>query len=313
MDIYKYINSRDIREHLKRTGYEFTSLEAAWLVWQCNSITLAERHAAWKEIIDTMPDCEVPERMNCIPFDSLRYMLRRYMAVENKYIAQFYADEPNTVYRYEDCWLEEPLIFCFGNEPLPSFDRAYADFRSHMSQETEAVIFRKEWVGSKKCIDIKMTPDEEIISVEVRYCDTCENAGILACTFEGMFLRFPLPFKKGDILCRYIENTVLAYEDRCPFVFIECITDVTAEKQDYCKDYTDMCAYGYFASDRGALVADHTVFRSTYMDLEYYRGRLDGANRSLLLLSRFLKGEGDAVKFANAYHIVRCEEEARRT
>ena len=44
MDITRFINSRDIREHLKKIGYQFTSLEAAWLIWQCKNITLAEKH-----------------------------------------------------------------------------------------------------------------------------------------------------------------------------------------------------------------------------------------------------------------------------
>ena len=37
MDITRFINSRDIREHLKKIGYQFTSLEAAWLIWQCKN------------------------------------------------------------------------------------------------------------------------------------------------------------------------------------------------------------------------------------------------------------------------------------
>ena len=42
MDIYRFINSNTIREHLKKLGYQFNTLEAAWLVWQCKNATLAE-------------------------------------------------------------------------------------------------------------------------------------------------------------------------------------------------------------------------------------------------------------------------------
>ena len=76
MNFYKFVNSKDIREHLKELGYEFTSIEAAWLVWQSEFISLKEKHKAWAEIIETMPDCEIKERNNTAPQPSLhRYCL----------------------------------------------------------------------------------------------------------------------------------------------------------------------------------------------------------------------------------------------
>ena len=59
MDVYQYVNSKDIRAHLESIGYQFNALEAAWLVYQHRGITMDERHAAWREIIDTMPDMRV--------------------------------------------------------------------------------------------------------------------------------------------------------------------------------------------------------------------------------------------------------------
>lgn len=64
MDIFRFLNSKDIREHLKQLGYSFTAPEAAFLVWQCRSVTLKEKMAAWREIIETMPDCCMEERIN---------------------------------------------------------------------------------------------------------------------------------------------------------------------------------------------------------------------------------------------------------
>ena len=49
MDICSYINSKPIREYLKDINYEFNSKEAAWLIWQCFSITLEDKHKAWQE------------------------------------------------------------------------------------------------------------------------------------------------------------------------------------------------------------------------------------------------------------------------
>ena len=33
MDIYKYINSKDVRKHLEKINYQFNTLEAAYLIF----------------------------------------------------------------------------------------------------------------------------------------------------------------------------------------------------------------------------------------------------------------------------------------
>ena len=51
MDITSFINSPDIRDHIRNIGHHFTSIEAAWLIWQSRHITLAEKHDAWRELM----------------------------------------------------------------------------------------------------------------------------------------------------------------------------------------------------------------------------------------------------------------------
>ena len=46
MGYSQYINSKDIRTYLKDTGYVFNSLEAAWLIYQCQGISVEQKHAA---------------------------------------------------------------------------------------------------------------------------------------------------------------------------------------------------------------------------------------------------------------------------
>ena len=69
MNILNFINSKDIREHLKAINYEFNSLEAAWLIYHSRNATIEEKHAAWRELINTMPDCKIEERMNANSHD----------------------------------------------------------------------------------------------------------------------------------------------------------------------------------------------------------------------------------------------------
>lgn len=44
MNILRFVNSKDIREHLRNIGYEFNSLEAAWLIYQCRDAAIDEKH-----------------------------------------------------------------------------------------------------------------------------------------------------------------------------------------------------------------------------------------------------------------------------
>lgn len=40
MDVLKFINSKDIREHLKSINYEFNLLEVAWLIYQSRNVSI---------------------------------------------------------------------------------------------------------------------------------------------------------------------------------------------------------------------------------------------------------------------------------
>ena len=40
LDIFCFVNSKDIRDHLRKINYKFSSLEAAWIIYQCSSASL---------------------------------------------------------------------------------------------------------------------------------------------------------------------------------------------------------------------------------------------------------------------------------
>lgn len=46
MDICSFVNSKAIGEYLREIKYEFNTIEAAWLIFQCRSISVEERHQA---------------------------------------------------------------------------------------------------------------------------------------------------------------------------------------------------------------------------------------------------------------------------
>ena len=99
MNTYDYIESRAIRRHLQKTGYKFSSLEAAWLVWFNSKMTMSEKHKAWRKIIKYMPDMEirVGKKGNEVAFDSLHRFLTDYMAMERRWLKDFFAFNQDSV------------------------------------------------------------------------------------------------------------------------------------------------------------------------------------------------------------------------
>ena len=59
INIYKYINSEDVRNHLRNINYAFTPAECAYIVGISKNVNFREKKNAYEEIIDTTPDCLV--------------------------------------------------------------------------------------------------------------------------------------------------------------------------------------------------------------------------------------------------------------
>ena len=115
MDIYSFVNSKDIREHLQKIEYEFNSLETAWLIYMCRAFSYEQKKAAWTELINTMPDCKVPKRLNCIGWNSLHEMLKLYMDSVDRIVSDF--NEKNDVlhFSFEGLWFDFPTPFKKGD------------------------------------------------------------------------------------------------------------------------------------------------------------------------------------------------------
>ena len=54
---YDYINSSAIRHYWEETGYTPSVVQTAWLIWQSDHHTLAEKYDAWAEIL-SLPDAD---------------------------------------------------------------------------------------------------------------------------------------------------------------------------------------------------------------------------------------------------------------
>ena len=102
MDFTNFINSKDIRDYHREIGYQYNSLEAAWLVSQCHRKTLEQKHDAWKWIIDNLPDYAITNvgKWHPLKGESVHKMLADYMDMQDQFIAEFKDETGGWFYSY---------------------------------------------------------------------------------------------------------------------------------------------------------------------------------------------------------------------
>ncbi len=300
MDIFRFINSRDIREYLKIRNYPFTSLEAAWLIYQCRCATIKEKHEAWQELIQTMPDCAVAERPHTAHHESLHQFLKEYIRTEDEILDWFFRNEKDAIY---NCEFWEYAMWCPGGEYFDSFQKclkAYTDRR--LGKMTFKIT--KQILNSDQCTYVIFSADNEPLKFDTSWYPEGGDE-ILYGVLGGLEFDFPTPFTKGDILCEsevYEMNPSLRAD-----LFV--ITDLPAcSKNESYRDGCRMKVWGFFLKYDGTLQYEDMY---NYMNLEYFRGELSGKKRILKALSNHIKGEIDVGLFANAYHKILCEEYAK--
>ena len=192
MDIFRFINSRDIREYLKSQNYPFTSLEAAWLIYQCRCATIKEKHEAWQELIQTMPDCAVAERPHTARHESLHQFLKEYIRTEDEILDWFFRDEKDAIY---NCEFWEYAMWCPGGEYFDSFQKclkAYTDRR--LGKMTFKIT--KEIVNSGQSIDVVFSADNEPLTFDTSWYPEGGDE-ILYGVLGGLWFDFPRLFKKA--------------------------------------------------------------------------------------------------------------------
>lgn len=160
------MSSRETQEHWNKIGYTPSAAEVAWLIKQDKSLTFAEKHKAWKEILSTMPDCAfdshgVYDEAN---IDSVHAFLEEYMDLENRLLARFYKKETNAVYTYK-VWCDEDGGWIGSDGPLyVDFEQALAEFQNDADLCPRLALFTKVYFGAEhQRIYIYMRPDGAVM------------------------------------------------------------------------------------------------------------------------------------------------------
>lgn len=312
-----YVNSKDIREYLREIGYSFTVQEVAWLIWQCEHLTLKEKRDAWQNLMDReFLDRETPLVLTiCAEPQKLWDFLCRYMEIEMGWLERF-MDPENSVYHFsirfthrDDAfeYVDDRYVFSNYEDCLEAAKKEVSDYDDQEKKNLKVRITRRR-IDSKDgpyhSMSVYLDPNYEILEVEAS--GTPEEESYTHITFEEMWFDFPVPFKKGDIIYDTVIPEDWPYGG--PMVLEECAPDHYAKKGRRGCDNTDMWVQGYFRWDGGTIYQESSW---NYMNYEYYPvEKLTGKKRVLPVVSRYLKGEIGLCCMLNFYHQVLTEETA---
>ena len=330
MNLYRFINSKDVRTHLEQMGYEFNSLEAAWLIYQCRTASIEEKHKAWEELIATMPDCRVEERDYFVRRDSLHEFLKDYMFLEKKLLKAFYQNDGSSAYtvhffcprtdKSEDLW-ETNRNRMFGTY------LKCLEYAARFSEDCSNVVIRKDRLNDTDYLELTMLPDqtETSISVSTSQLNSMQPGGLLCEKefdlyyrgFTGLCFFFPTPFKKGDI---FWDPGAMIGGQLSPRVFLSTYleTEPEEEREKILErgDIDSMGVHEYhidpeigFTDTEVVETTGNALYNSmNYMNLEYFPFELKNHYRILKAVSSYVKGEISLPLFAQAYHQILNEE-----
>lgn len=335
-DMTDFLNSKDIAGHWRKIGFVCTPLQSAYLIWHNRTKTLAEKQAAWREIIQTMPDCPVAQghrKTNMGLSDalagSLHEFLQAFVSLQEKLIGQFYRKGDHAAYRYRvlyegdedwsrDSWLFDRAEDCFGD--------VKAD--EDMIPSILCMQIKKQWIGRNRAITLSTKTDKTVLHVDAEGLEGSEMNLLQA--FEWMWFDFPTPFKRGDIVVSPFSPFGYMLYGNEPFVLTSLCSwgseelrrngysdedaryawaDRQLQRHRECADETDMTAQGYFQREDGSIY--HECMHH-YLDLEYDREEPQGVRAVLTAFSSFERGEIDGELLSTAYRVLMQEEAIRR-
>ena len=311
-NIYGFINSDAIGSHCQKIMHKFSPAESAYIVNSSNRHTIAEKHAMFNHIINTMPD-EMIKTYTADGRDkvSLYKTLKDYIKLQNKIAEDFKREDGGFVYSCLVYYMRKSEPEEYG--PYKTLNDLFDDIESFSDDVIAKLDVKKICLSDRRYSSVVFNCDREPVSVYS--CLLNDDEENLAERFDLMWFVCPTPFKKGDIL--YAPNIARTYPPTPevePFVLDRlCYENVDSRyfsnKYDH-GDSTDMTAVGYFQDDDGKIYME---CMHDYLSLEYYNGRLDGKLRILKAVSKYLKGEIPLDLLLNAYDIVMKEENLSKT
>lgn len=335
MDIYEFINSKDIRGHCRKLGHQFNTMECAYLVWQSDwRYTLKEKHAAWQEIISTMPDMELKRHHK--KWGSVHQCIKRYMEIEDRLVDAFYSTGPEISFEGGEGALSDFEMHYTSVDELIAAEKTLKQ-EYNESQDEGAVWTRgmdkialkrieKNGFVTRSVFSVVQNTDNgynqavfhdetyELIALDtfdsslLTYLDDAD-AAFYTEYFEQMWFYVPTPFEKGDI--------VTTANSRRPHVLEElCFWKNTPEQEKTFRSLEKDGTSEDFQSGLMSFVTERRDINFDYHDnclsLEYYHGELCERDRVFTAINSFMKEKMDLTLLLSAYRIIINEETQRQ-
>lgn len=216
MDFLKFINSNAVRNHLQELEYQPTAMEAAWLVYQCETLSQEEKYAAWQEIIDTMPDCPSYRHTAGLKQeyeDSTHAFLRAYIAQQKKLTSVFLQTDDSAIYKVQYQFVPNGEQFlrhwCKIDGDFPTLTACLQAVPQNNGDVKRIVIKQYNTAGAF-LMAARFLPDHRLAAVEPKSGSlyAIENMefdewalySVFHMVHLGSGLHFPLPFQPNDLL-----------------------------------------------------------------------------------------------------------------
>ena len=336
MDILQFINSRDIRAYLRKTGYVFGAMEAAYVVYQSQTATLEEKLAAWQEIADSEKEPIVLKprkyKANDEPYPTdLQSFLKTYIQTVRQIVDAF-CTESSAIYTFR--YKEKDTAL--HKTDWISDCKSYADFASCQKAATKTTKLVKYTFHT---IYKEESEEKHALLRDMAFLYQNEKQQFLLPprslksffsvlhteVFQDMWLDIPTPFRCGDIvreidpfcdtsahvlyyLTLWDRNTLLEKGFPANSSLLQ-YADKNANFFQRVGGELAMCAHGCQFDENGNLEMDSgSRGFSNYLNLEYVNEKLSGSERLLYVLSGFFRGKLDIDDFLNFTDFIRLEK-----
>lgn len=305
--VFDFVESQAIVDYWQKTNFQPDTLQMAYLIWHSKNATIEQRHSAYKSLIMHTEDCSISERCNMKTAPSLHKYLEKLMCLQHELIVEFY-DNADAVYT-GGLVGERPYDVTFE-----SVDAALFEVQGWLCGANKHAFVTKHSCNGARNITVVYNAHEERLDVSLEHFDKTPEERELLDAFYGLWLSFPLPFKRGDIVISHsspyanggnLEMLVvdrIACWDKTEAEENGIRTDAHFEKQlDFFvkkADGLDMTTQGYFVRDDGSIYYE---CMHDFLDMDYPTTPITGKNKTLVALSNFIKGKLSVDELLYAY------------
>ena len=313
MDIYGFLNSRDIAEHCRGIGHTWNPFEMAVIVGRSDK-PIKERHRAFREIVARRPDMPTPRILDeGIPevrhegYPSLHGKIGEFVGYEERCIDLLKTPERDAHYRYKETygtvhtidgiWTFSTFenLWAFISGRLWGEDKRGSSGCAKHFEDSFRVKIEKVYLDEDASIEATLDIHGDIYELlsdnygkgrfhARHFPETDED--IVDLFRDDVYVNIPVPFKKGDVLYDTKHRSVCVLE--LIDTEMDCLID--GEHAAITGDSVMTGELGAVAyMDARNNLSLHPIME--YDSYEYHRGKLCGNDRMLHFVSLFWKGE----------------------